>query len=54
MLVGILARALESDWSRLSEDIGLWIPVDVDVEEHDDKPEGESEFGNYQYLCSTF
>ncbi|GFS33215.1 hypothetical protein Acr_00g0027100 [Actinidia rufa] len=41
---GILARALESDWSRLSEDIGLWIPVDVNVEEHDDKPEGEAEF----------
>ncbi|XP_057468829.1 uncharacterized protein LOC130758029 [Actinidia eriantha] len=41
---GMLARALESDWSRLSEDIGLWIPVDVKVEEHDDKPEGEAEF----------
>ncbi|KAI8549885.1 hypothetical protein RHMOL_Rhmol06G0059900 [Rhododendron molle] len=37
---GMFARALESGWSQLSEDIGLWIPVEILNEEHDDKPEG--------------
>ncbi|KAG5543434.1 hypothetical protein RHGRI_016237 [Rhododendron griersonianum] len=37
---GMLARALESGWSQLSEDIGLWIPVEIHNKEHDDKPEG--------------
>ena len=44
--LGILVRALESDWAVLSEEIGLWIPVQVANEEHDDKPEGIEEFGN--------
>ncbi|KAL6960288.1 hypothetical protein U1Q18_042605 [Sarracenia purpurea var. burkii] len=40
----MLARALESDWNQLLEDIGLWIPVEVNNEEHDDKPEGAIDF----------
>ena len=42
----MLARALEFDWSRLSEEIGLWIPVEIHNAEHFDKPEGEPDFGN--------
>jgi hypothetical protein len=45
-LVGILVRALESDWAVLSEEIGLWIPVEAINKEHDDKPEGQEELGN--------
>ncbi|XP_015972521.1 uncharacterized protein LOC107495837 [Arachis duranensis] len=41
---GILARALDSGWDTLSEEIGLWIPVQVANEEHDDKPNGAEEF----------
>ncbi|KAE9588425.1 hypothetical protein Lal_00003254 [Lupinus albus] len=41
---GILARVLESDWDAFSEEIGLWIPVNVTNEEHVDKPEGVEEF----------
>ncbi|KOM51521.1 hypothetical protein LR48_Vigan09g018000 [Vigna angularis] len=41
---GILARALESDWALLCEEIGLWVPAQVANEEHDDKPEGAEEF----------
>ncbi|XAR61865.1 hypothetical protein NMG60_11016401 [Bertholletia excelsa] len=41
---GRLARALEYGWSQLSENIGLYMPVEVTHEEHDDKPEGASEF----------
>ncbi|GMP45253.1 hypothetical protein CsSME_00013834 [Camellia sinensis var. sinensis] len=44
MLVGTLARALESGWSQLSNEIGLWIPVEINNEEHDDKPEGATDF----------
>ncbi|KHN35670.1 hypothetical protein glysoja_037580 [Glycine soja] len=40
---GMLVRALESDWAVLSEEIGLWIPIEVANEEHNDKPEGASE-----------
>ncbi|CAK9176988.1 unnamed protein product [Ilex paraguariensis] len=40
---GMLVRALESSWAELSEDIGLWIPVEIVHKEHDDKPEGEEE-----------
>ncbi|TKY57801.1 peptidyl-prolyl cis-trans isomerase [Spatholobus suberectus] len=40
---GMLARALESDWAVLSEEIGLWIPTEVANEEHNDKPEGAAE-----------
>uniref|UniRef100_A0A2P2IQH2 Apple domain-containing protein n=1 Tax=Rhizophora mucronata TaxID=61149 RepID=A0A2P2IQH2_RHIMU len=39
----MLARALESDWAFLSENIGLWIPSEIVNVEHDDKPEGEEE-----------
>ncbi|XP_040999112.1 uncharacterized protein LOC121244930 [Juglans microcarpa x Juglans regia] len=39
----MLVRALESDWAVLSEEIGLWIPVEVINKEHDDKPEGDEE-----------
>ncbi|WVZ19224.1 hypothetical protein V8G54_006546 [Vigna mungo] len=42
-LCGILARALESDWALLCEEIGLWVPAQVANEEHDDKPEGAEE-----------
>ena len=42
----MLVRALESDWAVLSEEIGLWIPIEVANEEHNDKPEGASEIGN--------
>ncbi|KAI3460246.1 hypothetical protein Pfo_016909 [Paulownia fortunei] len=41
---GAVARALSSDWDELSEDVGLWIPVEIINKEHDDKPEGEEEF----------
>ena len=44
--VGMLVRALESDWAVLSEEIGLWIPAEVINKEHDNKPEGEEELGN--------
>lgn len=44
--VGMLVRALESDWAVLSEEIGLWIPTEAINKEHDDKPEGEEELGN--------
>jgi hypothetical protein len=46
MFLGILVRALESDWAVLSENIGLWLPAEVIHQEHDDKPEGEEEPGN--------
>ncbi|OIT04134.1 PREDICTED: uncharacterized protein LOC109224954 [Nicotiana attenuata] len=39
----LLARALKDDWAELSEEIGLWIPVQITNIEHDDKPEGEEE-----------
>ncbi|MBA0838501.1 hypothetical protein Goarm_004312 [Gossypium armourianum] len=38
--VGMLVKALESNWAALSEEIGLWIPTEVINQEHDDKPEG--------------
>ncbi|CAL5349003.1 unnamed protein product [Camellia sinensis] len=44
MLVGTLARALESGWSQPSNEIGLWIPVEINNEEHDDKLEGATDF----------
>ncbi|KAJ1376257.1 PAN/Apple domain [Sesbania bispinosa] len=40
---GMLVRALESDWAMLCEEIGLWIPVQVANEEHDDKRTEEFE-----------
>ncbi|KAJ0604121.1 hypothetical protein HanRHA438_Chr02g0057701 [Helianthus annuus] len=41
---GMLAKALEFNWAELSNDIGLWIPVNVINNVHDDKPEGEDDF----------
>ncbi|XP_059636506.1 uncharacterized protein LOC132278679 [Cornus florida] len=41
---GMLAKALKSNWAQLSEEIGLWLPVDIIHKEHDDKPEGVEEF----------
>ncbi|ESQ53818.1 hypothetical protein EUTSA_v10025691mg [Eutrema salsugineum] len=40
---GMLVRALELEWDVLSEEIGFWLPAEVNNEEHDDKPEGEEE-----------
>ncbi|KAL1539225.1 hypothetical protein AAHA92_27872 [Salvia divinorum] len=40
---GAVSRALGSDWSEVSEEIGLWIPVAIINKEHADKPEGEQE-----------
>lgn len=53
LLAGLLARALEDDWTELSEEIGLWIPVQITNKEHDDKPEGEVELGNKIVSCSV-
>lgn len=53
MFIGALARALEADWFQISYEIGLWIPVEVVHEEHDDKPEG-AEFGNDISYFSVF
>lgn len=39
----MLVRALESNWAVLSEEIGLWIPPEIIIKEHDDKPDGEEE-----------
>ncbi|XP_011074450.2 LOW QUALITY PROTEIN: uncharacterized protein LOC105159179 [Sesamum indicum] len=41
---GAVAKALSSDWVELSEQIGLWIPIEIVNKEHDDKPEGEEDF----------
>lgn len=48
--LGMLLRALESDWDELCEEIGLWIPAQVVNEEHDDKPAGTEDFGNINFL----
>ncbi|GJU58386.1 hypothetical protein Tco_1236152 [Tanacetum coccineum] len=40
----ILARAMESNWAELLDEIGLWIPVSIINNEHNDKPEGEDDF----------
>ncbi|XVE94866.1 hypothetical protein REPUB_Repub02eG0046700 [Reevesia pubescens] len=37
---GMLIKVLESNWTVLLEDIGLWIPTKINNQEHDDKPEG--------------
>ncbi|PHU18864.1 hypothetical protein BC332_10015 [Capsicum chinense] len=42
-LAGLLVRALGDDWVDTSEEIGLWIPVQVINTEHNDKPEGVEE-----------
>ncbi|CAI0557364.1 unnamed protein product [Linum tenue] len=43
--LGLLVKALESDWAVLSENIGLWITAEVTNPEHDDRPEGQEEQG---------
>ncbi|KAF8045337.1 hypothetical protein N665_5156s0001, partial [Sinapis alba] len=40
---GMLIRALELEWDVLSEEIGFWLPAEVNNEVHDDKPEGVEE-----------
>ncbi|KAI4389549.1 hypothetical protein MLD38_001764 [Melastoma candidum] len=40
---GLLKTAIGSNWAFLSEEIGLWIPMEVVNKEHDDKPDGEEE-----------
>lgn len=52
--VGMLLRALESDWAVVSEEIGLWIPIEVVNEEHNDKPEGETEIEIGNSLVKKF
>lgn len=37
---GILVKALGPGWAHFSEEIGLWLPVEIINKEHDDKPEG--------------
>ncbi|KAF8377527.1 hypothetical protein HHK36_030909 [Tetracentron sinense] len=39
----MLVRALNSYWSVLLEEIGLWMPAEIINNEHNDKPEGEEE-----------
>lgn len=46
----MLARALDSNWAELAQEIGLWIPVEITNNVHDDKPEGEENFGNKPVL----
>ncbi|CAN1776557.1 hypothetical protein LINPERHAP1_LOCUS13688 [Linum perenne] len=41
--LGVLVKALESDWAVLSENIGLWIPSELTNSEHDDRPDGQEE-----------
>lgn len=43
----MLVKTLESSWAMLLEDIGLWIPTEINNKEHDDKPEGVEDTGNY-------
>lgn len=46
----LLAQALGDNWAELSEEIGLWIPVQIINTEHDDKPEGEEEL-DYEVIA---
>lgn len=41
----VLKRILEFDWPRLLEDIGFWMPANVNNTEIDDKPENAQELG---------
>lgn len=42
---GILVKALGPGWAHFSEEIGLWLPVEIINKEHDDKPEGAEDLG---------
>ena len=50
----MLVRALELEWDVLSEEIGFWLPAEVNNEVHDDKPEGEEEPGTISQKISNF
>lgn len=50
LLIGMLLRALESDWDVLCKEVGLWIPAQLVNEEHDDNPEGREDFGNISFF----
>jgi len=41
----MLERALKFDWLRLLEDIGFWMPANVNNTEIDNKPENAQELG---------
>lgn len=41
---GMLVKALESNWSLLLEEIGVWMPNEVINKEHDDKPDSDEDF----------
>lgn len=43
----MLVRALESEWSTLSEEIGLYIPTEVVHKTHDDKPVHLDDMGTF-------
>lgn len=49
-LADALVDVLSTKWPELAENIGLWIPVEVINKEHDDKPDGEEEFGKDLFL----
>lgn len=51
-LAGAVSIALGSDWSELSEEIGLWIPVEIVNKEEVGNPESE-ELGNYLLDCRS-
>ncbi|EOY14516.1 hypothetical protein QUC31_000066 [Theobroma cacao] len=48
---GMLVKTLESSWAMLLEDIGLWIPTEINNKEHDDKPEGVEDTDEDQILA---
>lgn len=50
-LAGAVSIALGSDWSELSEEIGLWIPVEIVNNEQVGNPKSEEELGNYLLDC---
>lgn len=52
LLIGMLLRALESDWDVLCKEVGLWIPAQIVNEEHDDNPEGREDIGNISCFFS--
>ncbi|KAK9748617.1 hypothetical protein RND81_02G069700 [Saponaria officinalis] len=43
----LLVKALQSKWSIVMEEIGLWIPPVIINQEPDDKPPGVDEFDDY-------
>ncbi|KAE8713419.1 DNAJ heat shock N-terminal domain-containing protein isoform 1 [Hibiscus syriacus] len=49
---GMLVKALDSNWSLLSEEIGLWIPTEINNQEHDDKPEGVEDTEDDEHILA--